>query len=210
MWNPKASRVAFRTAVALALATAALTAAAFAGQEPAGQPAAMSPEEQKAMEAWAKAATPGPQHQQLAAMAGDWTVESTMWMSPEKPPEKSTGTAERTMILGGRVLKEKVSATMMGQPFEGLGLAGYDNVTGNWWGTWTDNLGTGVMLSSGTCSSDGKCESTGTFVDPMTGKEARMRMTSEHQPDHEVHRMYGAGPDGKEFLNMELHYTRVK
>jgi len=59
-----------------------------------------------------------------------------MFGEPGTEPEVSTGTASRRMILGGRYLEETVHAMMMGEHFEGLGLTGYDNVTGSWWGTW--------------------------------------------------------------------------
>jgi hypothetical protein len=204
-------------AVAMALPALALLAAAPAvaqhehGQDPAAaQAPQMTPEEQKMMEAWQKAGTPGPQHQKLAEMAGTWTFESKSWMSPGKPPELSTGTAERSMVLGGRVLKEKVSSTMFGQPFEGIGMTGYDNTTGRYWSSWIDSMSTAMMMSTGTCSDDGKCEFTSTMKDPATGQDMTMRMTSEHTGDTEVMQMYMPDPQGKEYLGMELRYTRVK
>ncbi len=113
------------------------------------------------------------------------------------------------MMLGGRVMVEKVTSEMMGQPFEGFGMMGFDNVGGKYWGTWNDNMTTGVMSSTGTCRNS-KCEFRSTAYDPVTGKLMTARMTSEHAADREVHAMYSAGPDGKEFKTMELVYTRRK
>lgn len=188
------------------LAALALVAGAGA-QEPAAP--AMTPEQQAMMEAWQKAMTPGPQHAQLAASVGTWDVASTWWMEPGKEPEKSTGTAERTMILGGRVMVEKFNGNMMGQPFEGMGTTGFDNVTQKWWGTWSDSMSTGLMTTTGTCEGT-KCEFSGTYADAMTGGMQTMRMVSEHGPDSETMVMYGPGPDGKEFKMGELVYTRRK
>jgi hypothetical protein len=187
----------------LALALLALPAAA---QEPSKQ---MSPEEQKMMESWQKAMTPGPEHAELAAMAGNWSFESTWWVTPGAPPEKSSGTVERSMLLGGRVLMEQVEGTMLQLPFEGVGMMGFDNVTGKWWGTWSDNMGTGMMSTTGSCA-DKKCEFTGSYNDPMTGGLKTMRMTSEHGPDRETHVMYDKGADGKEMKVGEMVYTRKK
>lgn len=193
------------------LGLALLAALALSGSAVAQDPGApeMTPEQQAMMEAWQKAMTPGEQHEQLAAAAGSWDVASTWWMEPGKEPEKSTGTAERKMILGGRVMVEEFKGTMMGQPFEGIGLTGYDNVTKKWWGTWNDSMTTGIMVTTGTCEGS-KCEYTGTFADPMTGATSTMRMVSEHGPDRETMEMFGKGPDGSEMKMGELVYTRRK
>jgi hypothetical protein len=154
--------------------------------------------------------TPGPQHQKLMARAGSWTVTTKMWEKPGAPPQETTGTAERTAILGGRVLSEKVASTMMGMPFEGTGWSGYDNVSGQWWGTWVDNFGTGVMTMTGSCDADLKhCEWKGSFNDPITGKAKVSRMTSDcPSADTELSHFFDVGPDGKEWESMQLTYTR--
>lgn len=197
--------------IGLALAGTALLAATvgIAQEQQAPQ---MSPEEKAMMEAYAKAATPGKEHQWLAGKAGDWAFAGTFWMDPSKEPTKSSGTVERSVMLGGRVLAEKVSSPgFMGQPFEGYGLAGYDNVTGEFWGTWSDNMGTGLMTSTGKCDDKGVCTHSGEYVDPLTGNKKMTRMTTRDEgPDKEVHESFEKGPDGKEFKTMELVYTRKK
>lgn len=199
----------FVTALAaLGMATFVGAGTAWAQHEGHEMPA-MSAEEQAMMAAWEKASTPGSQHATLAAMAGDWTFEGTFWMAPGQPPMSSTGTAERTMVLGGRVLVEKVTSTFMEMPFEGHGMTGYDNVTGSYWSTWMDNMSTGLMSSTGSCD-QGKCEWHATMTDPMTGQPSQMRMTSEHGPDSEVHRAYEKGEGGAERLSMELRYKRAQ
>jgi Protein of unknown function (DUF1579) len=173
----------------------------------------MSAEEQAMMDAMMKAATPGPQHAWLAKAAGSFDFKGKFWMASGTPPSESTGTAERTSLLGTRVLQETISGNAPGMPmpFEGMGWTGYDNVSGKWWGTWTDSMGTGLMLSEGTCDDAGKCEFKSSYNDPLTGKPHAMRMVSWWQDaDHETVHSFDVGPDGKEFLNMELHYTRKK
>jgi hypothetical protein len=85
-----------------------------------------------------------------ADTAGEWKFTIKSWMDPEAEPMLSEGTAHRTMELGGRVVEEVVESSMMGQPFEGIGRTGYDNLTGEWWSTWTDNMSTGLMTMTGT------------------------------------------------------------
>jgi hypothetical protein len=125
----------------LAVAMVALAAGASLAQEGA----APSAEQQAMMEAYQRAATPGPQHASLAKMAGDFTLTVKSYMEPGAEPEVSAATATRRVILGGRFLEEVVKGTMMGQPFEGQGISGYDNVTGSWWGTWVDTMSTGMI-----------------------------------------------------------------
>ena len=48
------------------------------------------------------------------------------------------------MMLGGRVMAERMEAKMAGQPFSGLGMTGYDNTSGQYWSTWSDSMGTGI------------------------------------------------------------------
>ncbi len=182
--------------------------AVAAADDPSDSKPPMSPEEQAMMAAWEKAMTPGAQHQWLASMAGNWEFTGTFWMTPGAPPTVSTGTAVRSMMLGGRVMVEKVESTMMEMPFEGQGMTGFDNVSGEWWSTWNDNMGTGVMVSTGKCA-DHKCELWGSYNDAMSGKKS-VRMTSEHGADSETHRMFDKGPDGAEWKTMELVYTRKK
>ena len=69
-----------------------------AGEAPAaaGEPTAAE------MEAWMKYMTPGPEHQQMASMTGEWNAAVKMWMAPGAPVNESTGTAKFRMILGGR------------------------------------------------------------------------------------------------------------
>lgn len=170
----------------------------------------MSPEEQAIMEAYQQAATPGPQHAHLAGTQGKYTLKVKSWQSPDTPPSEDTGEATRRMTLDGRVLVEEVQSSMMGQPFTGLGLHGYDNVSGKYWATWNDSMGTGLMVAEGDCDDQGNCAFTGSWNDPLTKGKITARMTSRWTgPDTEVFEMYGPGPDGKEMKMMELTYQRV-
>ena len=98
---------------------------------------------------------------------------------------------------------------MMGMPFTGHGMHGYDNVTGKYWSTWNDSMSTGVMVSEGTCDAKEACTFTGSWNDPMTKTLVTSRMMSRWtSPTTEVFEMYGPGPDGKEFKMMEITYTK--
>src|SRR5512132_483462 len=129
----------------VAALAAALLCAPLAAQDAQHQhEMKMSPEQQAEMQAYMKAATPGPEHQALAAMAGNYDLKVKGWQAAGAAPEESVATAVRSSALGGRVMVEEVHGTMMGMPFEGHGMSGFDNVTGKYWSTWTDSMGTGL------------------------------------------------------------------
>ena len=111
----------------------------------------MTPAQKAEMEAYMKAGTPGAPHQALASTAGSYDLKIKSWHEPGGPAMEDTGTATRTMALGGRVLVEEVSSSMMGMPFTGHAMTGFDNVSGKYWSTWNDSMSTGIMVSEGTC-----------------------------------------------------------
>jgi hypothetical protein len=169
----------------------------------------MTPEQKAEMEVYMKAGTPGPPHQQMAAMVGTYEVKVKSWHEPGAPPEESMGTATRKMTLEGRVLVEEFKGTMMEMPFMGQGMSGYDNVTGKYWHVWTDSMSTGMMVSHGTCDAQKVCTYTGTWNDPIKKGPVTARMHSRWtSPTTEVFEMYGPGKDGKEMKMMELLYTK--
>lgn len=172
----------------------------------------MSPEEKAAMEAMQQAMTPGAPHKALDVFVGTWNTKVSSWMAPGAPPMVTTGTSVNKWILGGRYLEQRFNGSFMGQPFSGLGYTGYDNVSKQYWGTWMDNMSTGVMTSTGT-GSDGKTtwSFTGTANDPMSGKPMTMdEKITVADKDHHTMEMWGPGPDGKNFKMMEITYTRKK
>jgi hypothetical protein len=188
-------------------AVAALVAAPVLAQT--GQEQQMTPEQKAEMEAYMKAGTPGAPHTAMAKQAGTYDLKIKSWHEPGGPAMEEAGTATRAMALDGRVLVEDVSSTMMGMPMKGHGMRGYDNVTGKYWGTWMDNMSTGIMVSEGTCDDKGACTLTGSWNDPIKKGPFKVRMTTRWtNPTTEVFEMYGPGKDGKEMKMMEITYTK--
>lgn len=192
------------------LAVAGIAVLATLTMAQTGKEPQLTPEQQAEMEAWMKAGTPAAQHQALAATAGNYDVKVKAWHDPKGPATEDSGTAKRTMTLGGRVMVEDLSCTMMGMPFTGHGMMGYDNVNGKYWGTWNDSMSTAVFVTEGTCDASGKnCTFTGTMTDPVKKTPIKTRMTTKWpSPTSEVFEMYGPDPDGKEFKMMEITYTK--
>ncbi len=169
----------------------------------------MTPEQKAEMEAYMKAGTPGAPHKELAAMAGSYDLAIKSWHEPGTPPMEEAGTAVRKMALDGRVLIEEFNSTMMGMPYTGHGMSGFDNVTGKYWHTWTNSMSTGVMLSEGTCDANKSCKFTGSWNDPIKKTPVTARMlTRWTSPTTEVFEMYTPGMDGKEMKMMEITYKK--
>ena len=199
-------KTAERLFAAGAIALAATLALAQAGDQ---QPP-MTPEQKAEMEAYMKASTPGAPHQGLAASAGSYDIKVKSWQAPDAPAVEAPGTATRSMILGGRVMVEELNSSMMGMPFTGHGMTGFDNVSGKYWGTWNDSMSTGVIVSQGTCDAAGKsCIFTGSWNDPIKKTAIKARMTTKRpNPTTEIFEMYAPGKDGKEMKMLEITYTK--
>jgi len=166
------------------------------------------PSFQEVMEAWKKLATPGEPHKRLASRAGSWIAKSRHWAEPDKPPMEFTGTSERKMILGGRFLREEFSGELMGSPFNGIGVMGYDNQSEKYVSTWVDSMGTGIYFFKGTASRDGKTISLESlFEDPIKGPgtwRLVTRIVDENTEVGEMHMTYESGLEEK----CETTYTR--
>ncbi|MCI0568906.1 MAG: DUF1579 domain-containing protein, partial [Acidobacteria bacterium] len=161
------------------------------------------------MEAYKKAAAPGEPHKQLASLSGSWTTKTKHWMEPGTPPEETTGSCEQKMVLDGRFLQQECTGEMMGSPFTGIGITGYDNLTKKYVTTWMDSQGTGIFVMEGTGSADGKTiTQKGSHADPMGGRMHHRAVTKIVDDNTEIFEMYGSGKNGKEMKMMEITYTR--
>jgi Protein of unknown function (DUF1579). len=193
----------------LTLVVALLTAQAAVPQDTSKAPPKLTPAQQAEMDAYMKAGTPGDAHKRLAATAGKYSVKMKNWYEPGAPPAEESGTATRTMALDGRVLVEHFEGTMMGSPFTGHGMTGYDNVTGQYWSTWNDSMSTGLMVSTGSCDAGNACKFEGSWNDAIKKAPVKTRMTTRwSDANTEVFEMYGPDKQGREMKMMEIVYTR--
>ena len=164
---------------------------------------------QKMMEEYQKLATPGEPHKQLASQAGSWTTNSKEWMEPGKPPMESTGTVEMKTLLDGRFLQQEFNGQMMGQPYNGIGITGYDNLRKRYISTWVDSMGTGIFVMEGTSSPDGKTITLKGHHAELGGGEMSHRAVWKFvDPDTQTFEMYGTHGHGKEMKMMEITYKR--
>ena len=162
---------------------------------------------QKKMEA---AGTPGPAHKALEAFVGNWKAEVKCWMEPGGSPNVSQGTAKASWTLNGHFLESEFHGEMMGKPFTGRTLMGYDNVKQTFNTVWMSDMQTSIFTSEGkgengnkviTLEGKANCPATGQRDIPM---KTVFRVLS---PDKYVFEMFDASR-GENAKTMEITYTR--
>ncbi|TLY38935.1 MAG: DUF1579 domain-containing protein [Nitrospirae bacterium] len=164
---------------------------------------------QAMMEMWKKLGTPGEPHKLFASLAGSWTTQTKEWMEPDKPPAESTGTAEMKMLLDGRFLYQEYKGQMMGQPFTGIGIDAYDNLTKKYVTAWMDSMGTGIFMMEGTASAGGRTITLkGSHPEPGGGRMTHRAIWKIVDNNTQTFDMWGTHEGGKEMKMMEITYTR--
>ena len=164
---------------------------------------------QKMMEVYKKIGTPGAPHQLLANLSGSWTTKTTAWMSPDEPPVEGTGTCEQKMILDGRYLQQEYTGEMMGSPFTGINLIGYDNHTKKYESTWIDSMSTGIYYFEGRASADGRTiTQESNYDDPVRGPTVWRSVTRIVDDNTLKYEMYLTSKGGKKEKMMEMTMTR--
>ena len=158
---------------------------------------------------WNEYMTPGDMHKVLAAMSGKWTAEVSSRISEVATEEKSTSACENKMIFDGRYMQRTRTGTIMGKPFEGMGIIGYDNAKKIFVSTWQDNMSTGILYLEGPYDAATKTITVkGTWMDPLK-RNIEIRETFTMPDDKtQVIAIYRTPPGGKEFKYMEMKLAR--
>lgn len=154
---------------------------------------------------WMEYSTPGDMHKLLEKFNGTWTSDVQTWMDASAPPSTSKATNVQTSSFGGRYFNTKFSSSMMGQPFEGASVTGYDNAKKKFVSVWYDNMGTGLVHMEGDYDEASQTFNwAGTQTDFLTGKNTSIREVMVIKDDKSyTMTMYGPGADGKEMKFME-------
>ncbi len=187
----------------------ALVVAGVAGAQ-GGEAEGEAPAEADAMAAAMAAGAPGEHHEHLAMLVGDWAYTGKIWMPGSPEPMETRGSMEAESMLGGRFVEERWTGEFMGQPFEGIGVDGYDNSEKRYTTTWRDNFGTYTLSYTGHCEDGGKVrEMKGVYTDPMTGEKVNDKGRTTFQDDGTVlMESWRVAPDGTESKMMEMVLTK--
>jgi hypothetical protein len=143
-------------------------------------------------------AQPGPEHAELAALAGDWVTKVSVLMAPGTPPMEQETTATAKMILSGRFLEHTSAGDFMGTPFESQSYLGFDRRREEYTLMGMDTLGTYWVTGAGVREEDGVIRMHGVDDDPA-GKQV---FTFEYEifgPNEYEHRILFTQIGGQHF-----------
>ena len=177
---------------------------------PASSQPPMSKEQKAMMEAMQRAGEIRPEHKQLAYFVGDWNSSTTMWMDPKKPPQKTEGTSHTVALFGGRYIETHYEGTFQGEPLNGQGLFGFDNLKGKFFNTWIDNGSTGFWLAWGSYDAASKSYTfNGEMDDELKAgaKTAVREVVHVTDPSHYTFEWYETRA-GKESKTLQIDYSK--
>ena len=144
----------------------------------------------------------------LVQHLGNWTGKVTMTMPGEAATE-STCTENVVKICNGRWTWTDVKGSMMGQPFEGHAITGYDNASKQLVSFWVDSCGMPPMRTAGAYDEAKKqITFTGSCFDDQ-GKPATVKQICS-QPDANMRTFHMITNCSKGASEMKISYTRVK
>jgi hypothetical protein len=194
----------FALAALAGIATLALVRPAFSSDDTAPDASTDA-----MMQQWIKANAPGKEHAMLLKnMVGSWDAKTTFWAAPGAPAVTSQASAEVSPMFGGRFVEVQYTGDMMGQPFHGRSFVGFNNATKGFQSIWFDSSSTGMMVNTGSQSSDNSLTWTGSYADPIAGTNVSTRSVDTFANGTWTFEMFETGSDGTERKSMEIVYTR--
>lgn len=138
-----------------------------------------------------EAPKPGPEHEVLKKMEGNWDL--TMKFGGME----SKGTVTYKMDLGGLWLVSSLESDLFGQKFSGRGLDSYDPAKKKYVGIWVDSMSTSPMVMEGTYDKEKKALTLAGEGPGMDGKPTKYKSVSVMPDDDTINfTMYvGDGAD---------------
>ena len=163
---------------------------------------------QSMMEIYRKVVTPGESHKLLSKLEGSWTTKTRGWLEG-KPAMESTGTCEQKLVLDGHYLQQIYTGDMMGAPFSGINLLGYNNHTKKYESVWLDSMSTAIYFFAGKGSADGRTiTQESSYDDPVKGPAVWRSVTRIKDDNTLEFEMFITPKGGKEEKMMEMTVTR--
>lgn len=153
-------------------------------------------------------ATPGPEHARLAAMAGAWDVQLTVWQKAGEAPLKSRGVALIEPLFGGLFVQERLEGLIGERPFVELSWLGFDPAAKHYQRTGIASGSAAVQALSGSW-----VEAQGALV--LEGSAAiagdrERRVVRQATPDEILVHCQRVPRSDQPWTSCELRYTRRK
>jgi Protein of unknown function (DUF1579) len=164
---------------------------------------------QAMFEIYKKVGTPGEPHKLLAKLEGSWVTKSKGWVAPDQPPRESGGTCEQKLVLDGHYLQQTYTGDMMGIPFTGINLLGFNNHTKKYESIWIDSMSTAMYYFVGAASRDGRTITQEcSYDDPVRGPSVWRSVTRIKDDNTQEFEMFITPKGGKEEKMMEMTVSR--
>lgn len=123
---------------------------------------------------------PGPEHEVLKKMAGDWTLVMKFGGMESK------GTVAYKMDLGELWLTGALESELFGTKFQGKSLDSYDPVTKKYVGVWVDSMATSPMFLTGDYDKATKTLTMSGNGPGMDGKPTKYKSLSKFTDDDTI------------------------
>lgn len=150
---------------------------------------------------------PGPEHAWLHKMDGTWASVVQDHFTPDSKPTAGIMTCKD---MGGFWELCDFNSEMMGTPFFGHEILGYDSKRKKHTAVWVDSTGDFMMSMEGTASADGKATTLWGKGPDMTGKMTTYKWISDWTDDDHLTFKMWVMQGKKEALVLEIAYTRKK
>ncbi len=157
-----------------------------------------------------KAMTPGEGQKKLGFMVGTFDAKFRTWATPSSSPAEDTGVMVANWVLDGRYVQIMLAGNVAGQPYSGIGYAGFDNTTKKYVCTFMDSGSTGMEWYTGGFDASGKKATLkASMANPVTGKPTplEMRLSLDSAGNH-VTELWGEGLGSTMFKMIEITYTK--
>jgi hypothetical protein len=154
---------------------------------------------------------PGPRHELLKALVGQFDGEYEIFTAPDAKAQRSKGRITNELVYGGRFLRGRFDGEMLGKRFTGENLIGYDNISKHYVTTSVNDGGTAITFATGDADAAGKvitmeCEEQGA---PADAEPVRTRLiTTLIDNDHYRSETFVIIPGLKPFTAARITYTR--
>jgi len=158
-----------------------------------------------------KLSLPGPDHERLNALIGEWNTAIKFWRRPDDEAVELTGSVTCRWALGGRFIEEQAEDMPPQEGgFQSLGYLGYNRKTELYERFWMTNTSTGMFSERGRYDPDSNLIRTrGSEIDPdsgvviLTTSELKIESPSRHSLT-----AYATGADGVRWKQLEIIYSK--
>ena len=152
-----------------------------------------------------QAPQPGAEHKVLQRSVGKWDAVMDMMGT----------TSKGTMVVepgpGGFTTLTHFQGEMMGGPFEGRGIDGYDPTKKKYVSIWTDSATAAPVLTEGTWDDKSQTMTMQGEMMGMSGKMEKTKFVTKWTGNDSMEfDILSPGPDGKDASTFKIHYTRKK